>query len=88
MGQAVIHGEAGPVPVAGDAQLLKLALYRARILFFPLPGPFKKLLASKFLFINTLVFQLIRDLNLRGNRRMVRPRHPQRIISLHSLITD
>ena len=38
--------------------------------------------------VNALLFQLIDNLNLRCDRRMVGTRLPQCLIALHSLVTD
>ena len=58
------------------------------IFILPLPALLQESIPSQISFVNTFFFQLVYDLDLGGNGCMVRSGLPQRLISLHSLITD
>ncbi len=85
---ALIHGKSFPVPVAGGTQLLQLGNNAPAVFFFPVPGPFQKLLPSQFMLVYALGFQGLRDLHLSGNGGVIRARLPQGVKSLHPLKTD
>ena len=87
-GTALIHCETFPVPVAGDAQLLQLVLDGSGIFLFPLPGPLQEAFASQFFLIDALFLKLVCHLYFCGDGCMIRPRNPQGVIPLHSLIAD
>ena len=85
---ALVHRKALSVPVTRRTQLLELADNAPAILFFPVPRALKEFLPAKVMLVDAFLFQLLNDLNLRGNACMVCPRLPERIVSLHSLKAD
>ncbi len=67
---------------------MKLLYNACAVLLPPLPALFEKSVTSQICLVNPLLLQFVNDLNLRGDRRMVRSRLPERFISLHPLIAD
>ena len=88
LGTALVHRETLAVPVSGGTQFVKLFYDTAAVLFFPLPCFLQEALTTQIMLVNALLFQLIDNLNLRCDRRMVGTRLPQCLIALHSLVTD
>ncbi len=82
---ALIHCKTLSVPVTRRTKLLELADNSAAVLPLPVPGALQKLLPAKIMLINALFLELLNNLDLRRNTRMIRSRLPKRIISLHSL---
>ena len=87
-GTALIHGEAHPVPVGGDAHLVHLADDAVLILLFPLPGLLQEALPAQVMLVDALVLQLVDHLHLRGDGRVVGARLPESLEALHSLVAD
>ncbi len=82
-GQALIHGKALPLPVAGTSQLLKLLHNTPAVLFLPLPGSFQEFLAAYIFLGKPLFSHLFNNLYLGSNAGMIRAGKPQGIIPLH-----
>ena len=88
-GAALVHGEPGPVPVAGGAQLLLLLHDAVAVLVLPVPHPLQELLPAQVVAGQALVFpQLLLHLDLGGDAGVVRAGHPQRLVALHPLVAD
>ena len=86
LGAALIHGEAGAVPVAGDAQLLLLLHDAAAVLLLPLPHPLQELLPAQVIAGLALVDpQVLFHLDLGGDAGVVGAGQPQGGIALHPL---
>jgi hypothetical protein len=82
-GQALVHGEALAGPVHAVAQPAHLAEDLPPRLSFPLPDPLHELLAAQVMPAQPFLGQLALHHILRGDARMIHPRHPQRRIPLH-----
>ena len=50
----------------------------------PFPRVTQELLASQVAFLNALLRQLVHHLRFRGDRRVVRPRHPTSVLAHHT----
>ena len=88
-GAALVHGEPGPVPVAGGAQLLLLLDDAAAVLALPVPHPLQELLPAQVVAGQALLgAQLLLHLDLGGDAGVVRAGHPQRLVALHPLVAD
>ena len=85
-GAALVHREAGAGPVAARAHLLLLLDDAVAVLFLPFPHALKELLAAEVVAGQALLgAQLLLDLDLRGDARVVSAGEPQRLIALHPL---
>ncbi len=88
-GKALIHGEACPVPIAGDAHLLLLLHNAAAILLLPVPYPLQKLFPPQVIAGQALILpQVFFHLGLGCNAGMVTAGNPQGRIPLHPLEAD
>ena len=86
LGAALIHGEAGAAPVAGDAHLLLLLHDAVAILLLPLPHPLEELLPAQIIAGQALLdAQFLLHLDLSGDAGMVGAGDPQRGVALHPL---
>ena len=72
LGAALVHGEAGAAPVAGNAHLLLLLDDAVAVLLFPLPDPLQELLPAQVIAGLTLLDpQLLFHLDLGGDAGVV-----------------
>ena len=81
-----VHGKALAVPVARTAHSLLLADDAGLVLLFPVPDTFDQGLAANIM--PRFAFQLEQTLfhnGLRGDTGVIRPRHPQRVLSQHAV---
>ena len=86
LGAALVHGEAGAVPIAGDAHLLLLFHDAAAVLLLPLPDPLEELLAAQVVTgLALLDPQIFLHLDLGGDAGVVGAGHPQGGVALHPL---
>ena len=89
LGAALVHGEPGPVPVTGGAQLLLLLDDAAAVLAFPIPHPLQELLPAQVIAGQPLLgAQLLLHLDLGGDARVVGAGDPQGGVALHPLKAD
>ncbi len=89
LGQPLVHGEAGALPVGGHAQLLLLLHNAVAVLVLPLPHPLQELLPAQVVAGEALLFpQLLLHLDLGGDARVVGAGDIQGGISLHPLVAD
>ena len=82
---ALIHCKTFPVPITGRPHLLKLGHNAPAVFLSPGPGTLQEFLPSQFIFINSLFFQLLSNLNFRSNGGMICAWLPQGIVPLHPL---
>src|SRR5678810_976440 len=87
-GEARVHREALADPVAGGPEALELADDGAARLLLPLPHPGDEGLAPEVLLGLALLLELPLDHVLRRDARVVGPRHPERVVAVHPLVTD
>ena len=85
---ALVHREALSLPVTGGAHLLQLGYDPSAELLSPCPGTVEESFTTDIILRDSFFLHRLHDLRLRGDRCVVRPRHPQRLISLHPLETD
>ena len=89
VGQAFVHGEALALPVHGVAETAHLAGDGAARLCFPVPDfvdeCFTAIVVAGFAFLSS---DLTLNHHLRCDTRMVSPRLPQGVFTLHALIAD
>ena len=86
LGAAVVHGEAGAAPVAGDAHLLLLLHDAVAVLFLPLPDPLEEFLTAQVVAgLALLDPQLLLHLDLGGDAGVVGAGQPQGRVALHPL---
>ena len=86
LGAALVHGEAGAAPVAGDAHLLLLLHNAVAVLLLPLPHPLEELLPAQVVAGQALLgAQLLLHLDLGGDAGVVRAGDPQGGVALHPL---
>ena len=89
LGAALVHGEAGALPVAAGTQLLLLLHDAVAVLALPIPHPLQELFTSQVIAGQAFLHpQLFLHLNLGGDAGMVNAGNPQRIVALHSLEAD
>jgi len=88
LGEALVHGKAFTVPVAGAAQPFELIDDDAAVFFLPFPDAGNKFFAAEIVPGEPLLAQLLLHHVLRGDARVVHSRHPQGVVSLHSLEAD
>ncbi len=88
-GQALVHGESEPRPVAGAAEPLQLADDGVARLFFPLPHALDEGLAAHGAAVGLLPFQqLTLDHHLGGDAGVIGARLPQHVAPAHALEAD
>ena len=86
LGAALVHREAGAGPVTARAHLLLLLDDAVAVFFLPLPHALQKLLAAEIVARQALLgAQLLLDLDLRGDARVVGAGEPQGGVALHTL---
>ncbi len=76
-GQAFVHGEPLPVPVAGGAQMLELVDDGAAVFLAPFPDPFDEFLPAQGVAIRSLFRQLPLHHVLGGDAGVVGAGHPE-----------
>ena len=87
-GQAFVHGEAQPVPVAGVSEGLHLLDDPVAVLLFPRPHAFDELLSAQGAPVDPFFHQLAFHHDLGGDPGVIGPRQPKRLEPLHSLSPD
>ena len=80
-GQALVHGEPFPRPVAGGSQALELIDDGAAGLFPPLPDGVDEFFAAQLMAVDAFGVQLAFHHVLGGDAGVVRTRHPEDIIA-------
>ena len=85
---ALVHGEAKSFPVGTGTDLVELVDDSGLVLLLPLPGLLQEALTTERMLIDASLLQLIGDLHLRCDRRMITARLPQCFIALHTLPAD
>ena len=85
---ALVHREAGTVPVAGRAEALLLLDDTVAVLMLPGPDALEELLAAEVITGLALLAQLLLHADLRGNTGMVHAGDPEGGIALHALEAD
>ena len=86
LGAALVHGEAGAAPVAGNAHLLLLLDDAVAVLLFPLPDPLQELFPAQVIAGLTLLdAQLFFHLDLGGDAGVVGAGDPEGGVALHPL---
>ena len=86
LGKPLVHGEAGPGPVAGHAHLLLLLDNAVSVLFLPLPDPLEELLPAQVIAAQALVDpEVLFHLHLGGDAGVVHAGDPEGGIALHPL---
>ena len=88
LGAALVHGEAGPVPVAGGAHLLLLLHNAVAVLLLPGPHALQELLPAQVIAGQALLAQVLLHLDLGGDAGVVRAGQPQGLVPLHPLEAD
>ena len=88
LGAALVHGEAGPVPVAGGAHLLLLLHNAVAVLLLPGPHALQELLPAQVIAGQALLAQVLLHLDLGGDTGVVRAGQPQGLVPLHPLEAD
>ena len=88
-GEALVHGEARPGPVAGGAQLLLLLHDSPAVLGLPVPDALQEFVPAQVVAGEALLgAQGLLHLNLGGDARVVGAGDPQRGVALHPLEAD
>ena len=86
---ALVHSEALARPVAGSAELLELTYDAVSVLMLPVPDSLKEFFSAKVVACEPLVYsELLLDLYLRCDTRVVCSGNPKGVVALHSLIAD
>ena len=86
LGAALVHGEAGAAPVAGNAHLLLLLDDAVAVLLLPLPDPLQELLPAQVIAgLALLDAQLFLHLDLGGDAGVVGAGDPEGGVALHPL---
>ena len=89
LGEALVHGEAGALPVGGNAQLLLLLDDAGAVFGLPVPHPLQELLPAQVVAAEALVVaQLLLHLYLGGDAGVVGAGEVQGGIALHPLVAD
>ena len=57
------------------------------VLLFPVPALLQKAVPAQIVLVDALLLQLVDDLDLGGDSRVVRARLPQGLVALHPLVT-
>ena len=88
-GAALVHGEPGPVPVAGGAHLFLLGHDPVAVGVLPVPDPLQELLPAQVVAGEALLDpQLFLHLDLGGDACVVSAGDPQGGVALHPLKAD
>ena len=58
------------------------------VLLFPVPALLQKAVPAQIVLVDALLLQLVDDLDLGGDGRVVRARLPQSLVALHPLVAD
>src|SRR5207244_9011450 len=87
-GQALVHGETQPGPVARAAQRLELIDDRVAVALLPLPHALDERLAPDGLAIDALARQFALHHHLGGDARVVGTGEPQGLEALHPRASD
>lgn len=85
LGQALVHGEPLAVPVDAVTESAHLAEDLAAVLLLPLPDALDELLAPQVVAGLALFGELLLDLVLGGDARVVHAGEPQGLVTLHAL---
>ena len=86
LGAALIHGEPGPIPVAGGAHFFLLGHNAVAVHGLPVPDPLQEFLPAQVIAGQALLHpELLLHLDLGGDAGVVGARDPQGGISLHPL---
>ena len=86
---ALVHREALAVPVAGAPELFLLLHDAPAVLLLPCPCALEEARAADILLGQALLLlHLLDNLDLRRDRGVIRPRHPQGLKALHALEAD
>ena len=86
LGKPLVHGEAGPGPVAGHAHLLLLLDNAVSVLLLPLPDPLEELFPAQVIAAEALVDpQVLLHLHLGGDAGVVHAGEPEGGVALHPL---
>ena len=86
LGEALVHGEAGPAPIAGGPQLLLLLHDAVSVLGLPIPHPLQELLPAQVVAGEALALaQLLFHLDLGGDAGVIGAGDPQGGVALHPL---
>ena len=85
---ALVHREAGTVPVAGRAEALLLLDDTVAVLMLPGPDALEELLAAEVITGLALLAQLLLHADLRGDTGMVHAGDPEGGMALHALEAD
>ena len=89
LGAALVHGEAGAVPVAGGTHLLLLGNNTVAVLVLPVPHALQELLPAQVIAGQALFYaQLFLHFDLGGDAGVVRAGDPQGGVALHALEAD
>ncbi len=88
LGAAFVHGKPGPVPVAGNTQLLLLLHDTVAILLLPIPNPFQELLPAQVISGEAILTKLLLHLDLSSDAGVIHAGEIQRFIPLHPLEAD
>ena len=89
LGAALVHGEAGALPVTGGAHLLLLGHDAVAVLVLPVPHTLQELLTAQIIAGQALLHaQGLLHLDLGGNAGVVGAGQPQGGVALHALEAD
>ena len=80
----LVHGKPLPLPIAGRAEGTELGHDAAAELLLPRPDPLQKLFPPQIIARQALFPQGLLHLRLGGDARVIAPRHPERIVALHT----
>ena len=86
--QALVHGETFALPVQRRTQTAQLTDDLSAGFRFPFPHFFNEFFTSEIVAGNPLFAQHTLDDHLRRNAGVIRPRLPQNVFALHTLVTD
>ena len=87
-GAALVHREAGAVPVAGGAQTLLLLHDAVAVLVLPVPDLLQEFFTTQIVAGQTLLAELLLHLDLRGDSGVIDARNHERGAALHPLVAD
>ena len=88
LGTALIKSKTFALPVSGRAHLLELFDNPGTVFLTPLPCALEELLSAEVFLGQAFFLELLDDLDLCRDARVVRARLPECFISLHSLVAD
>ena len=86
--QSFIKGETFPRIINRNSHLAPLLLDGCRILILPFPDLIQEFLPTKVITGNAIFSQASFYLGLCGNTSVIHPRQPERVKTLHTLLTD